>query len=427
MIKINKTVIFSFANLFLKSISLLLLTPFLVGNLDDSSLFIWYFLVTIYSIVMLLDLGFLPTISRYTTKLANTKYMYSIISLSKRIYLFLSTFTFIFILLFSSFYLKGKSGLQLPESSFYFLIVYIFICSFSLYANVYASMLHGLDEIIEIQIAQIIGSFIGISFSLCSLLLYGNVFITAISFYFGQILVFLYLRLKFKCRLENISFNERIEQTIFSRKILISDSLKSGFGILLSLGVLHMASLFVTYDMGVVESAAYLFLVQIFRAIISFSQPIFYTRIPSINRMYNESGSFKYVTDYAKPYIFYSVLFYLFLVVISYLFCEIYFYYFDEQSLRSDLSTWTIFMVAFFIERICSMLLQLYTSTGKVIWHKINGLTGVVIMICISAFYLSNNINVSSYPISVFISYFFFFFPIIIYISLKEAKIVNKK
>lgn len=395
--------IMTFGNLLAKSSALLLLLPLITKTFDDNDILVWYVYSTIYSLQLILDFGFTPTIARHVSY-SETKnnlgksqqkdlYLFQFVksneAYSKQVqisahYIYKCLTVLVFVIASTlGTYLVANSLNQATEAEQAWVgwWAVLGVGSFTLYANLYTSMLTGKGLVAVVQKQQMKFAVLAIVSSSISLLLFESLMVTVLTFYFWSFISFMFFRKKYKKnfgKIESISESEKIAEF---KKGLVNEALRSGVGILFSLGLLQISGLVASRLASASDAASYMITLQLVRAFSSFSQAPFYSQLPRWGKLFLDNNKRKLLINDVSYRVLLSLTVYSALSLLTLIFLQAFFELLNITAPLPDKSLFAIAIIAVALERVCSMMLQFYTLAGKVVWHKVNGINGILIVI----------------------------------------------
>lgn len=435
----NSPTFMTWGNLSAKSSALVVLLPIVLSNFSQEDIVVWYLYFTIVSLQMLIDFGFLPTFSRlfsysnsgtkiYEIKSINIKQdadgkpnkksLYYVFLATKKIYLYMSIISFFLAITIGSFLVSDSiEKSTIPTESWLGWIFVIFIASFNLYANSYVAYLLGIDKVALVQRWQMITSLLSVISSSIIIFLTESLMYGIIGYYFWFIVNFVINYNLFNIYFIDLKLNKNIKKIFYLiKKIIWPTAWKSGLGIFMSNGIIQFSGMIVAKLETTQISASYLIALQIIRAISSFSQAPFYSRLPYFTKLFSQND-FKSLIIISKDRMKKSFFVYILMFFIVGLFANKFFEMINSNSTFVDIDLWILIGLAFLLERYGAMYLQLYTLTNHIIWHIANGITGVLMIFLV--FLLHSYIGIYAFILSMLISYLLFFLPLVLYKSYK--------
>jgi hypothetical protein len=444
---INSPTMMTWANLLSKTIGLALLLPLVLSKFSENDIVLWYVLTTMVGIGLLFDLGFTPTFVRFIAyaksgvtieqlcditnkaeaikkKTSNEDGLQAIFKIINKNYFVISILTFSILLSLGSFFVAGPiSESTNPIDGWFSWIIVSSTTAFLLFGNKYVAILHGMKKIADNQRAMMVTSILATLIAALALMFDASLLLV-ISLYQGisSCSVFLNKRLANKYLFIT---GKRDEKTLSSindkevtklRRIIFSSAWKSAVGILMSVGLIHLSGIAAANYLTTADAAMYLLSLQLIRAISSFSQAPFYTKIPDLAGYYAKKNivnlrEISFVAE-SKSLIF----FVLSCLVVGCLFPYADSFFDFNASLPNEL-LWLLLSLGILVERSGAMHIQIYSLTNNIIWHYVNGITGLV-MIALFLFFIGNQ-GVIAFPLSLLIAYSLFYFPISTYFAAK--------
>jgi hypothetical protein len=189
-------------------------------------------------------------------------------------------------------------------------------------------------------------------------------------------------------------------------KLLWPPSWRGGLGVLMSAGLIQASGLVYARLAPPEQSAPFLLALRIIQAISQFSQAPFYSKLPILAqlRAANEPGKQVLVARsgmraahacFVIGFLIVGLLAWTLLHVIGS----------RTQFVAPQL--WACVGIAFLIERVGAMHLQLYSTTGHIVWHIANGVTGCL-MIGLTLI-LYPRVGVYAFPLGMAFSYAVFY------------------
>lgn len=381
----------SWFNLSAKTATIIIILPLVNNYFPELDIFIWFTITTLWSIILLMDLGLNPIITRYFSYLSGSKNLSIIIDydsnmglddieilvqLISRIYnwLILAILIFIMPMVFYSIY--EKISLSEGITEYFFILIFVFFCSiFYLKSNVYNGVAQGLGYLPRVQLLQGITALISCFLSIISVIFNGGLLWTVIAFYSPFFLYFFAIK-KISNDIINVTFIKyegsiAIDVTKIFQKKILNDALKSGFGILASQGFILFAALLINRIETIVVATNFMLGLQVIRTVTSYSNVPFYSFVPFYCKLYAEKKVYE-----LKPVLIKNIFSSLFLyILISFLITIVILSDFGNFFFGQNFETkmWLCFVLAYFFERIGGLFVQVYTISGDVKWHIFNG------------------------------------------------------
>ena len=436
---IGSPTITSWLNLSAKSMAIFFLIPLVNLNFTELDRFVWFSLATVWSIILVLDLGINPIVTRYFSYLMGKKGLFDIIpnniemnegdihafvALIQRFYRII--IVFIIALLLPLFYLSVYEKIQTSEKLIEFIVLYFgcaSICIVYLRSNVFNGIIQGLGHLPKVQITQFWVALTSIILSSLAIFLTESLLWTVIGFYCPYLIYFFLIRRiattliseNFPNNDHNIFVNVK---TQLARRLL-EDFFKSGVGILASQGFV-LGSAMLVNKIGSIQGATnYMMCLQFVRAISSYSQVPFYSKIPVFCKYYAAGKVLELNRAMTKGFtislaIYVAMVSFVGLVASNSIGGKLF-------GAGFEINMWLIFGFAFLFERIGSTLIQVYTVTGDVKWHIAN--SGVALFSIAMVLLIRESINEYMFLISLMLSYLLFLVPYGSYLVYRKSYI----
>jgi hypothetical protein len=177
---------------------------------------------------------------------------------------------------------------------------------------------------------------------------------------------------------------------------------RGGLGIFMSIGLIQGSGLLFASLASPGEVAAYLLALRIMLAITQFSQVPFYSTLPTLNRLHTQNRIDEQVAlaqkTMRRSHLTYCVGFFV-VGIGAWMVLEAV----GSQSEFVSPLMWGAMGVAFFLERLGAMHMQLYSTTNHIIWHIANGVTGTAMLLM--TFALFPWLRVLGFPVAMAIAY----------------------
>lgn len=424
----NSPTLTSLGSYVLKTMSLLLVTPLIVTKFSTSELALYYIFGTFISLQNLMDMGFSATFTRYISYALGGARDFTVLvesnnrvstspnwfliakvwSIMQTIY-FRMAVIYLFLLVSTGtlLLLKPIAMIEDPLMGWASWALVVLFSAIAIFSAAYSSYLQGLNQIPSVKRIEILTSILSTFSAFIVLLNSRNLFLLVLS---NQIWIILNLSLlKKEFRKTNKDHAHCFRQTEFDRTIfngIWKNAWRSGLGVWLSTGIVQMTGLFYAQLGQTKEVTSYLFTMR-FATVINFSSQVpFYSKIPLLSRLRVE-GKQDQLLKIASKGMFFSLILYTTGVVILGITANP-----ILSMIRSNVefvqpSLWILISWAFFFERYGAMHLQLYTTSNKIIWHKITLISGSInIFIVIFTF---QKFEVYSFPLGVLGSYLLYY------------------
>ena len=198
----------------------------------------------------------------------------------------------------------------------------------------------------------------------------------------------------------------RLDSAVLSN--IWSPAWRSGLGVLMTSGSIHGASVIYAQIAPPSHVAAYLLAQRIMQTLTSFANVPFYTRIPTLARLYAQ-GQIHTIIRIAKIGM-QRANWLLVISIIAINFGAIFLLKIVGSKVAFiDNDVWLLMGLAFLFERIGAMHLQLYSITNCIVWHIANGVAGLIILVAIPISY--NMFGIIGLPMGILMAYGFFYVP----------------
>jgi hypothetical protein len=401
----NSATFMTWGNLLIRTLGLVLLMPMVLTKLPDNEVIVWYLFSSLIALQQLVDMGFMQTFSRLisygmggakigdmiairdigTIKKIQTEpdwmTIHSIDRVMLRIYKKITLIAACLGAGLGTWVLGGPIGNTSNTMAAWSAWIMVLLSScWMLYGNYYAAYLQGMNEIARVQRWQMITALLATLIATLSLAMGGGLFwtITGYQATLGiNVLINIYLKGRIGVKKECICIPAVDVQTIWP--VVWPSAIRTGVGVLMSAGLIQLSGI-VYAQFGQAKSvASYLLGLQLIRAISSFSQPPFYTKLPVFARLYagnRKDEIIKLAKDgMRKAYLVFTTGFFLV-------------GWFSDSLLtlmRSNVEfpgmvLWSLLGFGLFFERFGAMHIQLYSITNHIVWHIANGITGVIML-----------------------------------------------
>jgi hypothetical protein len=324
-----------------------------------------------------------------------------------KVYRYLSLGLFLVTVLFGVFFLKRQiTSSSSPNLGFVVLGVYSLLSPIIIYGGIFSNQLQGYHLISKVKLAESIFNICTIFSNIFLLILFRNIYLLIINNLFWQLISVLYnrrlVRILISVNLEN-GQNPLLENNQKQNSFVIRDDIKKTFiGSIFSQGI-YTISIFVFSKLLEPDIlATYLFAFNLIQNVRGFALVPFYSNLPMMATL-AKGDNIQVLLKFAQRkmlivYLVFTLLFLFFMILIK---LSVFDGHTKIQLPNSQL--WYLLGLAFFLERFGAMHLQLYTMSGDVIWHKANGLGGVLILLV--WFLTFRFLNERSFPVALIVTY----------------------
>jgi hypothetical protein len=377
-------------NLAVKSALMLLIAPAGVHLLPQKLGVTWTLAVSLVGLSTLFDLGISTIVSRHVTfaKIADQKRgldddAFNVLSVAKMVYRRVALLYAVLVVSIAGYMLIGVPQSQYHAGLGWALLITFFAGPLYLLLNYRYAFLMGSNRVAFVSAVQAASGFVALP--VIYLFLRFGIYQGALVAIYAGLLVPAFV---YGPRLPMLPA-KRSKPDEITRKLITSDVYKAAFGVGTSAVIYNLASYYYgRHFLGVPGLLGALLLFQLMRGISAFSQAPFYATLPRINALYarKEIPAFLRVAFLR-----------LFVVLGIQISCFTIFYFvavkgstklLDYVPDSGPIFYW-ILATALVLERLAAMLLQIYTATGHVIWHRINGWSGfcqILLVIGLSAY-----------------------------------------
>ena len=422
----------TWGNLLIRTLGLVLLMPMVLTKLPDNEVIVWYLFSSLMALQQIVDMGFMQTFSRlisYGMGGAKIGDMFAIRDINtsremqaepdwttihcidrvmlrtyKRI-----TLTAVFLgASLGTWVLSGPIGHTSNTMAAWSAWIMVLLTScWMLYGNYYAAYLQGINEIARVQRWQMITALLATLVATLALAMGGGLFWTITGYQAAlglNVLINVYLKSQLGHRKDLTRTSEEDVQTIWL--VVWPSAIRTGVGVLMSAGLIQLSGI-VYAQFGQARSvASYLLGLQLIRAISSFSQAPFYTRLPVFARLYAGNRRDEIISlakdGMRKAYLVFTTGFFLV-------------GWFSGSLLKlmhsnvefPSMTLWSLLGFGLFFERFGAMHIQLYSITNHIVWHIANGITGVTMIIF--SIVLFPLMKVYAFPMALVIGYLGFY------------------
>lgn len=432
----NSDILMTWGNLGIRLIGHIILLPLILKNFSVEEVNLWLLFNSIIFFHSVVDFGFTPTFVRIIAyNSANSKIssnnqdldFFKKISLSEIIGAMKKIYQNMSLILFFLLISVGTFSMIIPISNLtnqvHGWISWIFVmCStiITFRGGMYAAYLRGINQIAIQQKWQFYAGFIIIICSIISILINASLLLLVSITTIGYMLSFIFNKKLARRYTPDegwsniINYNKEIFNKIWP------SVWKSGLGVLFS--YLSMQGIGILYAQITISknSASFLLAQKVIRTITTFTNPIFYNKIPLLAKSYSEN-KYEKLLNIAKINIFKAN----WLLAISIIFIGL---IIDKLLISINSNTkfvsheiWILLGIAILLERIGAMHLQIYSVNNDIVWHKANGITGILIFILFPFFYYKY--GMIGLPLSFLVSNLFFYMPYCLNKNYKHFKL----
>ncbi|WP_027481690.1 hypothetical protein [Deinococcus pimensis] len=414
---------FSFVS---RTLSLFVVLPAILQLFSTAQINLWYLLLSFLTFAAAFDFGFSPTFVRLlsyrqgTSKEPGTTRgeRRELTRVMRRLYRVIAMVALLFSATIGTLFIASKITAFGGAQPVYWSLWALCMCSvaLSLYAGFYSSLMVGNGKLVAQKRLEAALYTVFVLATIVATYLFKNFALSFLLFQAPGVLLFFIYR-AFVRRDEDLSFlltsTDEAAKRDLVREVL-QTSWRSGVGVIFSNGILQLSPVIYSLFVGDHQSAAYALSLRLLSTISQFSQAPFYSRIPELSQMRFQ----KRIVDLKRLGIrslYRSLSVYAAcataFVLASHLIT-------DRIAVNAQfmaLGPLSVLALAFLVERFGAMHLQLYSTGNRIIWHWLNGVTGVMIF----ALFFSTRqfLGEYSFPLAMLIAYGLIYTPVSHYLS----------
>lgn len=414
-----------------QSLNLVLVLPLILTRLSTPEISLWFLFSTIISMQMLADIGFSPTFSRviayamggasydqlgdYRSKKIIEKSGYpnwdtleKIYATMSSVYTWLTLLVVLLLITIGTWSLKHPISLLYSQESAWICWAMIIITSaVTLRGNKYSAYLQGTNNIAILRRWEMYTSLLSIISNFTVLLLGGGLLGLVISHQVWRNINVVrnrYLSLKVAGQRLKTFQRKKLDPVVL--KSVWPSTWRSGLGIFMSRGLVEASGVIYANLGSSPQVAAYLLGLRLIRMVSQFSQAPFYSKLPILAKL-RSMGNIQGQIDVAKRGM--RLAYWSFVLpFIALGFGGPYLLPLIKSNAQfPDPLLWSLLGFAMFAERYGAMHIQLYSTTNHIIWHKANGIAGIIFITFSILFF--NHLEVYAFPVSLIISYCLFY------------------
>lgn len=407
-------------NLLVKSALILLISPLGAKLLPGQEAINWVLAVNLVSLTVVFDLGFAAIISRYVThvRVRGDAAGYSLAqtqAAARRIYAGLAALYAIFIVLLGGYLLAGRGA---GDGLAGILIVTLLLGPIYLFLNHHYALLMGGNQVAYINRVQAIAGAVCYPLALLALFMGLGASCALLVIYAGLVVPGLIFR-------HRLADEPRpavsAAQTARLQDRLRGDVSRAALGVGFSL-VIYNASAY--YYGAELQAEPFLLgsliVMQMLRGVASFAQAPFYSKLPVMNALYAD-GKWREFLRFGgirggivlALFVVFSLLAYVLVLNVD---TRVY----DLVPAGVSPAFYFVLAVALLAERLAAMLMQMYTATGHVIWHTVNGLSGLAQILL--TWWWIDTMGLLSFPLALLVSSIVLQLPIVTFYLAREHR-----
>jgi hypothetical protein len=399
----------------------ILVLPLVLTRLTSEEIVLWYLFSSIIAMQMLADMGFNPTfvrvisyamggahsiddvshnVSKKTSNSPNWNFIMKIVATMRVIYFRLSVFSVVVLATVGTWAIVKPASLMQHEVSVWFSwFVIVATTGIAFYGNVYSGYLQGVNHIAVLRRWETVTSLASLFSSLLILFIGGTLFALVLTKQFWSLVAVLRNYI-LSSNVEEKRFRQfkekKIDKEIFNA--VWTSSWRSGIGIMMSHGLVYATGLVFAQIGSTYEVARYLVSLRLMQTINLFSQAPFYSKLPMLARLYSERKKEEQIRIAAHGMKFSYWIFVGGFVVTGICINHI-LQLIGSNVTNIDMLLWMLLGIGFFAERYGAMHIQLYSTTNNIIWHKANGISGIINIG--TAMFLFSFFGVYAFPIGI--------------------------
>jgi hypothetical protein len=275
----------------------------------------------------------------------------------------------------------------------------------SVWANAYSSAIQGFNEVAVLRRWEILTSLGQIGSAFLTLTLGGGLFgLICVMQAWVVFNMWRNQRLLKHIRPELSKAPSRAHPLVLSA--LWPATWRSGVGILMSQGIIQASGVVYSQLASAAEVASYLLALRVITTISQFSQAPFYSKLPQMAVLYTQHKQEHMLQLARRGMALASWVLTLGTVAVAFTIQPALAFIGSKVSFVSP-TLWCLVSIAFFIERVGAMHIQLYSVTNHIVWHIANGITGIAMLLMAVALYPSQ--GVAGFPIAMILAYGLFY------------------
>jgi hypothetical protein len=419
-----------------KSLSILLITPLIVSRLTSAEIVIWYIFASFIALSGLADFGFRNTFIRFISyafggakdidlsenlNSPNWDLISKLLKQMKVIYIFLSIFVFLLVLIGGYLLINGLVTNDNSTEIYLSLLILSVGISLDFYGKIYSNYLEGLNKIALVRRVESILKIIIILLSFFVLFVYSSLLLLIVVTSFGLVLNtfrnFYLAKIVYDSKyvkLKKYEFDK-----VFAYKIWVP-AWKSGVSGFVNIITTNFINFFVTSYYSIEFSASFLFAMRFLNEVKTISNAPFYSKIPYLNSLYSKNELDNLIRISQKAMFRSHLVFSLGIISIG-IFMPYFLAFIDSKLIFIEIEIWLLLCFSIFIFRIGAMHIQLISITNLVKSHIADTVSLLLFVILL---YSTYNIYPSfAIVISLLVSYLAFYLPYALFLSYKKLSI----
>ncbi len=430
-----------------KVLSFALVLPLVLRQFSAGDIALYYLFASVISLQMLIGSGFVPTFARFvshalagipkselgsfangtdrsarsTEETIDSDLLAEIEGTLRRIFLVLSLISLPVMGVIGTALLINpvRASSSLQDSWIAWAIV-VAVTPFSVYAYRFSALLQGANQIAMEQrwsaLFTLAGSFLG----LAALLFGGGLLSLIVVNQSMQLASFFRLSWLASCTLKRLPYRAAADRySFYVFRAVWPTAWRSLVGVMSASGISSASGLVFAQRLSPEAMSEFLLGVRLMSVVAEISRAPFYSKIPVFNRLRAQRAIPALEASFRHSMILAHVGFIsLFMAIPAS--AAIILPLVQSTVAFPDMGFWTLLGLAVFVERWGAMHLQIYSTTNHIIWHWLNGVTGLLwifLMLVIAPF-----LGVFSYPLGMLIAYTVFYSRIAVQKSLSSIQ-----
>lgn len=397
----NSPTVTTWASFAAKSLGMVLVLPMILTHFTTAEIAVWYLFISIIGLLILLDLGFSPTFIRAIAQAtagsrqlmiadrgvghdfeSSDKLIEQLVYLMKFIYLVMALVGIVLLSTMGSYFIYNAAKHEMVAQTIYASWAIIIAVGFlQLYGFVFSNYLQGMNEVALVRRWEAITSLLGVFTGYIILFNGGSFLSVVVGTYVWNLISF--IRNYWLCyRHDNILFKSFFSLH-YSRDLFKACwpmVWKSGLGVLFSQGIVQMSSLVYVGRIETKTLAMYLLSLNLLFQLRNFAMAPFYSKIPMLAKLFAQ-GNMEEVRQLARKNMRWSHMAFVLGFIGLGLSAPWLLQRINSNSVFASPGLWCLMGVGFFVERYGAMHIQVYSLSNKIIWHLVNGVSGILILI----------------------------------------------
>jgi len=397
----NSATLMTYGSFIAKSLSLVVVLPFVLSKLTVEEISLWYLFSAIAGFQLLIDMGFSPTFSRVIAYAMsgveahmlrhpqrdaqgspNWSSLERICSTMTYVYTRLGIAWFVLLLSIGTFAVVGPIAVMGDGYTTWVAWFVVLVSStFSFLGITYSSYLQGVNKIAVLRRWEIVTS-VGSTVTSVLVLIFGGDLLALVIVQQGWLVVNVVRNRWLSRRVLDgrmKTFHGAVKDVNILNAVWPS-TWRTGIGVFTSYGIVQASGIAFVQVASPSESASYFLALRLIQAVSQFSQAPFYSKLPVLARLYSEGQSVDLVRVAKKGM---SLAYFTFVVgfVALGIFGALILEYIGSNVPFPDFLLWSLVGIAYYIERYGAMHINLYSTTNNVINHIANGGAGIIYVI----------------------------------------------